>query len=105
MEKATRKQHRNRAGLFKFLGQINMTARKACVLNTLALCEEADVMMSDLREYVGISPAGITGLVDALEAEDLVERTDHPEDRRVQLIRLTEKGHCLANSIATIWNN
>jgi DNA-binding MarR family transcriptional regulator len=34
----------------------------------------------------------VTGLVDSLEAAGLVRRQSHPEDRRVSLVDLTDKG-------------
>jgi DNA-binding MarR family transcriptional regulator len=39
----------------------------------------------------------ITGLIDRLENLGYVKRSDHPNDRRVYLIYLTEKGNSVAN--------
>jgi DNA-binding MarR family transcriptional regulator len=39
----------------------------------------------------------VTGLIDRLEKLSYVKRTDHPEDRRVYLVHLTEKGNKVAN--------
>jgi DNA-binding MarR family transcriptional regulator len=38
----------------------------------------------------------VTGLIDRLEKLGYVKRSDHPDDRRVYLIYLTEKGHKVA---------
>ncbi|WP_371484289.1 MarR family winged helix-turn-helix transcriptional regulator [Kitasatospora sp. NBC_00315] len=43
------------------------------------------------RERV-LTTGGVTRLVDRMEAAGLVRRTQHPEDRRVQLVTLTELG-------------
>ena len=39
-----------------------------------------------------VTRGAVTGLVDSLEAADLVRRQPHPEDRRVSLVELTDKG-------------
>ncbi len=39
----------------------------------------------------------VTGLIDRLEKLGYVKRSDHPDDRRVYLIYLTEKGNKVAN--------
>jgi DNA-binding MarR family transcriptional regulator len=45
--------------------------------------------MADLADTLGVTPRAITALVDALEAEDLVQRNAHPTDRRVTMVDLT----------------
>ena len=39
----------------------------------------------------------VTGLIDRLEKSGYVKRSDHPNDRRVWLVYLTEKGNKVAN--------
>ncbi len=39
----------------------------------------------------------VTGLIDRLEKLGYVKRSDHPNDRRVYLVHLTEKGKKVAN--------
>lgn len=39
----------------------------------------------------------VTGLIDRLEKLGHVKRSDHPNDRRVYLVYLTEKGNNIAN--------
>jgi DNA-binding MarR family transcriptional regulator len=38
----------------------------------------------------------VTGLIDRLEKSGYVKRSDHPNDRRVYLVHLTEKGSKVA---------
>ncbi len=45
--------------------------------------------MADLAEGLGVTPRNVTALVDALEAEHLVQRRAHPTDRRVTMIEIT----------------
>jgi DNA-binding MarR family transcriptional regulator len=44
----------------------------------------------------------VTGLIDRLEKLGYVKRSDHPNDRRVYLIYLTEKGNKVANKALPI---
>jgi len=44
----------------------------------------------------------VTGLIDRLEKLGYVKRSDHPSDRRVYLIYLTEKGKTVANKALPI---
>ena len=48
--------------------------------------------MSALSKWMKVSNGNITGVVDRLEREGLVERQSLPEDRRVKIISLTEAG-------------
>jgi len=44
----------------------------------------------------------ITGLIDRLEKLGYVKRSDHPNDRRVYLVNITEKGNKVANKALPI---
>jgi DNA-binding MarR family transcriptional regulator len=44
----------------------------------------------------------ITGLIDRLEKSGYVKRSDHPNDRRVYLVHITEKGNKVANKALPI---
>lgn len=48
--------------------------------------------ISDLCPYYTVSSATMTGLLDTLEKEGLVERLPNPSDRRKVNVRITEKG-------------
>ena len=48
--------------------------------------------MSALAETLFCDASNVTGIVDRLEARDLIERRDSPRDRRVKLIALTDEG-------------
>jgi DNA-binding MarR family transcriptional regulator len=48
--------------------------------------------MSDIASALGVSLATATGVVDRLVERDIVLRESQPEDRRVVLCRLSEKG-------------
>ena len=58
--------------------------------------------MTELAEKVMLSPSGLTRAVDRLVDEGLVQRARFPEDGRVTLARLTDKGrHALLRAART----
>lgn len=59
-----------------------------------------DTALGDLAEGLDSTPRNITGLVDHLERDGLVERVPDPTDRRSVRARLTEKGR---TTISAIW--
>ena len=56
--------------------------------------------MSDIASALDVSLATATGVVDRLVERDIVLREDHPDDRRVVLCRLSDKGE---NLIGGLW--
>ena len=52
-----------------------------------------------LFEAAMMSSGGMTARIDRLERAGLVERRPHPTDRRATLVRLTDKGFALIDSI------
>jgi DNA-binding MarR family transcriptional regulator len=48
--------------------------------------------MGELATLLGIDPPYMTLVVDDLEERGLVQRRDHPEDRRAKLVVATEQG-------------
>jgi DNA-binding MarR family transcriptional regulator len=59
-----------------------------------------ELPLGDLAHNLDSSPRNITGLVDHLERDGLVERVPDPEDRRSVRARLTQAGH---DRIEAIW--
>jgi len=54
--------------------------------------------VKDIAARIELDSSALTGLIDRLEKEDLVERQDDPGDRRGTRIFLTEKGRELAQT-------
>lgn len=52
----------------------------------------------ELSQILKCTPRNVTGLVDALQAAGLVERTAHPTDRRAVMVGLSERGRSLIAS-------
>ena len=57
-----------------------------------AIAGNAGISQQALAFLLGMVPSRLVPLLDELEKRGLVERRDHPEDRRVYAIHLTEKG-------------
>ena len=55
------------------------------------LYEYGPMVMSSLRDRLGVTATNVTALVDALESEGMVQRRHHPTDRRATIIELTPK--------------
>lgn len=53
---------------------------------------ERGLLPSELADSIGVTRATVTGLLDGLERDGLVERVKHPKDRRMHIIKLTNKG-------------
>lgn len=62
------------------------------VLLRLARAPRRALRMSDLADRVLLSPSGLTRLVTRLSARGLVQRRSEPEDGRVALAALTDRG-------------
>lgn len=58
------------------------------------------VTMGELSRRLMVSNGNVTGLIDRLVSEGLVERNPAPEDRRAQLVRLTPRGKKSFDAIA-----
>jgi DNA-binding MarR family transcriptional regulator len=62
------------------------------VISTLAAVPEHRLPLGELAERLDVTPRNITGLIDHLERDGLVERVDEPDDRRLTYARLTAAG-------------
>jgi DNA-binding MarR family transcriptional regulator len=55
------------------------------------LYEYGPMMMSSLKDRLGVTATNVTALVDALEKDGFVKRRPHPTDRRATIIELTPR--------------
>ena len=81
----------------KRFAKYDIGAPQAVVL--VALCARDDMEPAQIADRVLIPRQTVTSILDKLEAAGLVERTDHPSDRRRKIIRLTQEGFDLGCSI------
>ena len=62
-------------------------------LHVVSILERhGEVPMNRLAELLDVSVSNATGLIDRMEERGLVERGRVPDDRRVVLVRVTERG-------------
>lgn len=62
------------------------------VLNQLHLAPNQKMRRSDLAERVGLSPSGITRLLNPMEKIGLVEKEANPRDARISLVIISAAG-------------
>lgn len=62
------------------------------VLHQLSLAPNANMQRNELAEQVGLTPSGITRLLNPLEKIGLVGKEANPRDARVSLVALTDTG-------------
>lgn len=55
--------------------------------------------MASVASASGVSKGTITGLIDGLEADGLVQRSACSDDRRVSHVALTDKGQALLQAV------
>lgn len=55
--------------------------------------------LTDLSTRLFRTSGNVTSLIDRMERDGLVERLDHPDDRRVTLVQLTEAGEAFLSSL------
>jgi DNA-binding MarR family transcriptional regulator len=77
------------------VAQYDVTAVQAMALNFLY--DNDRITSSDLGKMTGLDSATLTGILDRLETAGLVERKQHPRDRRAIQVCLTAKGKDIAS--------
>lgn len=84
----------------------NIGGVKPAYLGVLwCLLREEGVKMNELGRCAGLEPSTMTGLLDRMERDNLVERRPDPTDRRAQLIWLTDQGKDAKDTIITVVND
>jgi len=79
----------------KVIQKENLTTAQYSILQQLWKTD--GIQFKTLADACCCSQSTITGIVDTMEKKDIVVRKDHPEDRRIKLVVLTEKGKTLEN--------
>jgi DNA-binding MarR family transcriptional regulator len=70
------------------------------VMNMLE--RHGEVAMSRLAEMLDVSDSNATGLIDRMEERGYVERIRVPSDRRVVLVRITDRGRVVMEEVETL---
>ena len=74
-----------------YFKQFDLSPGRFNVLMALYNAPNRTRSLSDLGDYLVVTRANITGLVDGLVEDGMLLRIDHPDDRRVVLAQLTDK--------------
>lgn len=83
----------------------NVSDGKFSILIQLYLKDDYMATPSELSANAKVTKSTITGLLDGLEKDNIIERRNHKTDRRMVLIKLTNKGINLMNEIIPIHFN
>jgi DNA-binding MarR family transcriptional regulator len=75
----------------RFAAEFATTLPKFDVMATLAWAENG-MNMTELSRHLMVSNGNVTGIIDRLAAEGMVERLAQVGDRRATFVRLTDKG-------------
>ena len=83
--------HRIEARLEEALAGVKLSGAKHAALSFLVI-QDQPINLSELAEKLTCVRANVTQLVDRLEADGLVKRTDDPADRRAVRAEVTALG-------------
>ncbi len=76
----------------KFLARHGLSHGRFAIMMFLNRNPELPVNQTQIAEAYGVSKATITGLIDGLERDVMVERLPDPHDRRATLVHLAPAG-------------
>lgn len=83
----------------------SLSPAKFNALIHLYMAGDQGLIQSELGKKMFVSRANITGLIERLEKENLVVRTDDPSDKRVFRVRLTNKAFAHMHAFIPIHND
>lgn len=81
-----------------------LTGAQYNVLSVLA-AEPTGISQRELSDVLVVDRSNVTGLLDRMEKTGWVNRTDHPQDRRVYQVKLTPKGRKLWEKVEPLYLN
>lgn len=93
--------HMVKAARGRYLAELDLTPAQAQLL--LSVQRERPAPMSELAGTLGCDASNVTGLVDRLEARELLERRPDTADRRVKMIAVTRAGSRLQDKLHDRW--
>jgi len=88
---------RNKHRMIHIAEKYDLTMMQSTAL--LMLGDGNPKAMRTLSDYFMCDASTVTGLIDRLEARNLVTRQNHPTDRRVKLLTLSDEGIRIRDAI------
>jgi DNA-binding MarR family transcriptional regulator len=77
--------------------QLNITIPQ--LKSLFFISNQGSTSVGKLAAALGVTPANVTGIIDRLVEQGLVSRTENPEDRRMLVLRVTERGQALITDL------
>lgn len=91
--------HRNVAGAL--LRRVGLFPGQELLL--MQLWRQDDQPQADLTSALGIEPSTVTKMLQRLEQNNLVHRRRPPENQRIVIVSLTERGRALRAEVQSVW--
>jgi MarR family transcriptional regulator, organic hydroperoxide resistance regulator len=82
--------------------KLDLALSKQEVFALMLLSRRGEIIMSEIASYVNVPMSTATGIVDRLVKNGFLERNRSDSDRRVVMIKLTDKGKALAGQIKNL---
>lgn len=79
--------HMLKSSMGKHFNEMNLTGPQGMMMGILS--HDGEMKISDLSEKIGLSNSTVSGIIDRLEKQGLVERTRSNEDRRVVYVNIS----------------
>lgn len=84
----------------KALKQYDLNSAKFNILMIIKqLGKENGVQQNFISDKLLVTPSNITKMLDKLEKDELITRNDKKNDRRVKIIKITDKGIALLDKV------
>jgi DNA-binding MarR family transcriptional regulator len=90
------------ANLQKSFSESGIEVTPIQVMLLFFLQQNDGLSLTQISQGLMLENPTVTGLIDRLEKSGYVRRSDHPSDRRVYLVHLTEKGNKVAKKALPI---
>lgn len=97
MEEIVQIQHQSKRFLQLLTADEVLPASQLTLLVQLAV--NGGMKVTEIADFVGVTPGAVTAICDKLEKQSLVMRARDQQDRRVVKIRLTDEGYLLVESL------
>ncbi|MGK0465278.1 MarR family winged helix-turn-helix transcriptional regulator [Clostridium sp.] len=81
--------HMLKSSMGKHFNEMNLTGPQGMMMGILS--HDGEMKISDLSEKIGLSNSTVSGIIDRLEKQGLVERTRSNEDRRVVYVNISDE--------------
>jgi MarR family transcriptional regulator for hemolysin len=81
---------------------LGITRSQWWVLSGVSRHGDSGITQTELANVLDLGKVALGGLIDRLEARDFVKRIADPQDRRVNRVHLTRKGHTVLDKMAHV---